>query len=161
MAPVSWLPFFEWCEQTALATTIQGSLWLFPVIEAVHLLGLAVLGGSMLLVNLRLLGVGLRRTPVSQVAADAGPWFAGSLAVMVSTGIPLFMTEAVKCFYNGAFWFKMIALALAVLFTFGVQRRMMRVDRSAAPSVRFRLVGGLSLLLWFSVAAAGRAIGFY
>ena len=162
MMPAAWLPFFEWCEQTALATTIQGSLWLFPVIEAVHLLGLALLGGSVLLLNLRMLGLGVRDQPVAQVWRDIQPWLATGVAIMVITGVPLFLSEAVRCFYNPPFWIKMGALVVAVTFTVTVQRRITAdaVDPSHHPAL-FRLVGAVSLVLWAAVGTMGRAIGFY
>ncbi len=62
------LPFFEWCEATAIGQAIRESLWLFPVIESIHLLGLAMIGGAILVVDLRLLGFGLRHQPVAQLA---------------------------------------------------------------------------------------------
>jgi hypothetical protein len=162
MMPAAWLPFFEWCEQTGLAVAMQQSLWLFPVIEAVHLLGLSLLGGAVLLLNLRLLGLGVRAQPVVQVWRDVRPWIAAGVMVMVITGVPLFLSEAVRCFYNPPFWIKMGALALAVTFTVTVQRRV--VEAATDPvrrSWRMRLVGVVSLVLWTTVGAMGRGIGFY
>src|SRR3981189_2355741 len=83
---MSLLPFFAWCESSALGGTIRSSSWLFPVIEAFHLLGLAVIGGAVLVVDLRLFGFGLRRQPVAQLAQDAQRWLIISLMVMIATG---------------------------------------------------------------------------
>ena len=94
------LPFFEWCESTRIASTIQGSIWLFPVIEAVHLLGLCLLGGSILLVDLRLMGIGLTRQTVSRLSYQARPWMMVAVITMIATGLPLFLSEAIKCYYN-------------------------------------------------------------
>ena len=66
---MSLLPFFQWCYQTTIGETIRDSSWLFPVIEAFHLLGLGLTGGAVLIVNLRLLGAGLSRQPVAQLSA--------------------------------------------------------------------------------------------
>ena len=63
------LPFFEWCEATTIGTLVRESLWLFPIIEAVHLLGLCLLFGALLIVDLRLLGVGLKDQPIAELAA--------------------------------------------------------------------------------------------
>ena len=162
MMPAAWLPFFEWCEQTALAVTIQESLWLFPVIEAVHLLGLSLLGGSVLVLNLRLLGLGLRGQPVAQIWRDVRPWLTAGVGVMLATGVPLFMSEAVRCFYNPPFWIKMGALVTALVFTVTVQRRMAAGAAGAGRHpLRWRLVGLASLALWTTVGAMGRGIGFY
>jgi hypothetical protein len=154
------LPFFEWCEATWLGQTVRDSLWLFPAIEAGHLLGLSLLGGSLLIVDLRLLGLGLRRQRIADLARDARPWLLASIAVMVMTGVPLFLSEAVKCYYNPSFWVKMTTLPIALLFTFGVRQRIAARHLTLAASVWSRLAALGSLGLWFTVAAAGRWIGF-
>src|SRR5215212_6692837 len=97
------LPFFQWCEAMWLGNAIRSSLWLFPVIEAVHLLGLCVLGGSVLIVDLRMLGVGLRHHTIAQLAREARPWLTASLVVMLDTGSALFLSESVKCYYSQSF----------------------------------------------------------
>ena len=153
------LSFFEWCDATALGAGVRNSMWLFPAIEAIHLLGLCVLGGSLLLVDLRLLGVGLKRQTISELADQAGRWLAGAIVVMAVTGILLFLSEAVKCYYNQSFWVKMTTLPIALLFTFTVRSRIPRTG-GIDTSVRTRLVGATSIALWFTVAAAGRWIGF-
>jgi hypothetical protein len=157
---MSLLPFFEWCESSGLMVAMRSSLWLFPVIESIHLIGLALTGGAVLMVDLRLLGFGLRRQPVALVARDAERWLLVSLFVMLPTGFLLFMASAVKCYYLPVFWVKMASLFLALVFTFSVRRRVaMAADRRMNP-VRARLVGVISLSLWASVAIAGRLVGF-
>jgi hypothetical protein len=152
------LAFFQWCYQTALGEGIRESTWLFPVIEAFHLIGLGVTAGAVLLVDLRLLGVGLSKQPVAQLASAAQPWLVGSLALMLSTGIPLFLSEATKCYYSFPFWVKMTSLLLAVLFAFTIRRR---VAATALPRPLVdRATALTSLVLWFGVAWGGRWIGF-
>ena len=107
------LSFFEWCEATALGEGIRNSLWLFPVIEATHLLGLCLLGGSLLVVDLRLLGVGLKRQTIAELAGQMRPWLVGAVVLMSVTGLLLFLSEAVKCYYNQSFWVKMTTLLIA------------------------------------------------
>jgi len=154
------LPFFQWCESSWLGQVIPNSLWLFPVIEAGHLLALAVIGGSVLVVDLRLLGLGLRSRPVAEIAREAQPYLIASLLVMIATGVPLFFSEAVKCYYSDAFWVKMPALALSILFTFTVRRMVTRAAEGRfAPTSRWA-VGAMSLMLWSTVGMAGRWIGF-
>jgi hypothetical protein len=155
---MSLLPFFEWCEASWLGDTIRQSLWLFPVIEAVHLLGLCLLGGSLLVVDLRLLGVALRGYPVAQIARDARPWLLVSLGVMLTTGTALFLSESIKCYYNQSFWVKITTLPVALLFTLVVRERVARAANAVTGWTR--LVGAISFGLWFVVAAAGRWIGF-
>jgi hypothetical protein len=143
-----------------VGSAIRNSSWLFPVIESVHLLALAMIGGALLVVDLRLLGLGLRGQPVRQLAQEAQPWLIGSLLVMIATGLPLFLSESIKCYYNQAFWVKMTALPLAVLFTFTVRRKVALADELRMGPRWRSLVALLSLALWFGVAAAGRWIGF-
>ena len=152
MPPESWIPFFEWCEATFLGTVVRDSIWLFPVLEATHLVTMCVLGGAVLVVDLRMMGVGLRQPRIHELARHVRPWLIGSVVVMLSTGMLLFLSEAIKCFYNTAFWVKMTTLVVALLFTFTVRSRMVR-DDTFDTSVRSRLLASASLVLWFTVAA--------
>lgn len=153
------LPVFEWFEATGMGQTVRQSLWLFPVIESVHLLGLCLLGGALLIVDLRLLGAGLETQGIAQIARRARPWLMGGIALMVVTGIPLFLSEAIKCYYNRSFWVKMTTLPVALGFTFGVREPLANRD-TLETSAKSRLLGSVSIALWFVVAAAGRWIGF-
>lgn len=152
-------PFFRWCESTAIGTAVRDSVWAFPILEAVHLLGLCMLGGALLVVDLRLLGAGLTRQPVARLARHARRWLITALAILISTGIPLFLSEAIKAYYNTSFWVKMTTLPIALAFTFAIRERVARQE-NAEPGVRGKVVGAVSLALWFTVAAAGRWIGF-
>ena len=152
------LPWFQAVESSALGEAIRNSHWLFPIIEAFHLLGLAVIGGAVLIVDFRLLGLGLRSQPVSRLARDMQPWMIGSLIVMIASGVPLFVSEAIKCYYSVPFWVKMTALAAAVVFTFTVRRSVVMADRAEAPLNR--IVAGISIGLWATVGWGGRWIAF-
>ena len=153
------LRLFEQGEASWLGQLIRQSLWLFPVIEAVHLLGLCLLGGAVLVVDLRLLGLGLRTQPIAVVARAAQPWLYAGVAVMLTTGFLLFLSEAVKCYHNPSFRVKMTTLPFALLFLFAVRQPLAVKAPSVSPGM-CRLVAMVSLLLWFTVAAAGRWIGF-
>src|SRR5882757_10850220 len=104
--------FAKWSEATPLGKMIRNSEYAFPIIEFFHLAALAVIGGAVLIVDMRLLGFGLKKTSVAQLAKDAQPWVTGSLIVMLLSGIALYSSEATKCYQSPAFWIKMIALAL-------------------------------------------------
>ena len=150
---------FNWLEQTGIGEAIRHSSWLFPVIEALHLMGLALLGGALFLVDLRLLGVGLKGRSPAYLVAQLRPWLFTALALMFATGIPLFLSEALKCYASSAFQLKMAALALGLVFTFGIRNRLAgRLPDSAF--WQSRLLGAVSLGLWLTVAASGRWIGF-
>ncbi len=154
------LPFFQWCEASGIGEAIRTSPWAFAVIESVHLLGLSVIGGAVLIVDLRLFGFGLRGQPVTQVAREAQPWLIGSLLVMLATGFGLFLSEAMKCYYSTPFWVKMISLFLAIIFTFTVRRSVTMAGEERVRPLWLKLVALVSLTLWFGVGAGGRWIGF-
>jgi hypothetical protein len=153
------LAVFEAIEYSSIGQAIKLSPWAFAVIESVHLLALATLGGAVLLVDLRLLGLGLRRQPVARLARDMRPILLGAVAVLVVTGLGLFVSEAVKCYYSPLFWQKMIFLAAALAFTFTIRRRVTAEEPAARPPWH-AVVGLVSIALWFGVAASGRWIGF-
>jgi hypothetical protein len=154
------LPYFQALEAGSIGEAIRDSTWLFPFIEAFHLVGLAVVGGAVLLVDFRLLGLGLRRQPVAELARDAQPWLIGGVVFMIGSGVPLFLAEAIKCYYSFAFWTKMAALALAILFSFTVRRRVALAAESRVDPFWMRIVGATSILLWSTVGWGGRWIGF-
>jgi hypothetical protein len=133
---------------------IRSSLWLFPVIESFHLVALALLGGAILIVDLRLLGLGLRQDP-AELARQAQPWLNRALVVMLLSGALLFTSEAQKCYYNEGFRAKMLFLFPALVFTYTLRRRAI-----AQSGPWTRLAAVVSLTLWTGVAAAGRWIGF-
>lgn len=124
------------------------------------MLGLGVIGGAVLVVDLRLLGLGLRRQSPAQLARDAQPWLLGSLVLMIITGGLLFLSEAIKCYYHEAFWFKMTCLFLAIIFTFTIQRQVTLADETRIRPVWYKVVAIVSVLLWSGVGIGGRWIGF-
>ena len=157
---MSLLPFFTWCEKSAIGEAIRNSQWLFPVIESVHLLALVLIAGAVLVVDMRLFGLGLRRQPVAQLARDAQPWLIGGLIVMLTTGFLLFLSEAIKCYYSAAFAVKMTSLLLAMVFTFTVRRQVALADEDRVRPFWSRLVAVVSVALWSGVGIGGRWIGF-
>jgi hypothetical protein len=152
------LAFAEWCESTGLGQIVRESVWLFPVIEAAHLLGLSLLGGVVLIVDLRLLGAGLVGAPAALLARQLRPWLTAAVVTMIATGVLLFLSEAVKCYYSQAFWVKIVTFPLAIVFTYAVRQRVAEADTTSRGLAV--LTATASLSLWFVVAAAGRWIGF-
>jgi hypothetical protein len=160
--PKSWLGTFNWIEASSFGAAVRDSLWAFAIIESVHLLALAVMGGAVLIVDLRLLGLGLRRQPVRQIARDANPWLVGGLAVMLITGFPLMASLAASKYYvNLAFQLKMLFLLLAIVFTFTIRRNIVAREDNHIPTAVAWIVGLVSLFLWSGVGFMGRGIGFY
>lgn len=154
------LAFFQWCYDTPIGEAIRNSSWLFPVIEAVHLLGFGLVAGSALIVELRLLGAGLSRQPVAELAASAQPWLLRGVILMFASGIPLFLSESIKAYYSFAFWVKMACLFLALLYTFTLRQRVTRTNLSIEHPMQAKSLAIMSIILWFGVAWGGRWIGF-
>jgi len=152
--------FFEWCDGAWISVAIRESTWMFAVIEILHLLGLTVLIGSVVVLHLRLLGLGMRKQAVAQLADELIPCIRGGLFFMIVTGVLLFFPEAMKCFGSRPFFFKMLLLTAAMALHTAVVRGARRAtDAERLPSWS-RPAAWLSLALWFGVGIAGRAIGF-
>ncbi len=154
------LPFFKWCDQTALANSVRDSRFIFPIVESIHILALTVLVGSVVVVSLRLLGIGLKTMPVGELSKTLAGLRNASLAVILTTGFVLFASEAVKCYENPPFWIKMKLLFTAILFQYLVFPLVVRTDREPG-RLAATATAVVSLGLWFGVGMAGRAIGFY
>lgn len=142
-----------------LGYAMQTSRWGFAVVEMVHLLGLALLGGSVLIVDLRLLGVILKDESAVIINRGVSRLLLCSLTVMVLSGMALLSEEAGKCYYSPAFRCKMALLATAVVFYFTLHRQAILRVQSGKPALWPRIAAAVSLLLWLGVGVAGRAIG--
>ena len=144
---------------SSLGHAMQTSKWDFALVEMVHLLALALLGGSVLVVDLRLLGVILKGESARLIGRDLSRMLIGSLIVMIVTGIALLSEEAGKCYFSPAFRWKMALLAAAVLFYFTVHRVALLRSDNGGPTLWSRTTALISLSLWLGVGVAGRAIG--
>src|ERR1700704_4711568 len=116
-------PYFEWLASTSLSQAIVASTWAFAVIESIHLLALSVIGGAVLIVDLRLLGYGIKSQTLAELARNAQPWFLGSWTVMIVTGVLLFISEPQKLYYSTPFAVKMSCLLLGTILALTVRRR--------------------------------------
>jgi hypothetical protein len=154
------LSFCRWCNGSFFGHGIRDSVWLFPFVEIFHLIGLGILGGTLLVLNVRLLGLGFRGERTSDLERDVRPWMVGSLALMLISGFLLFSTEAVKMYGNWAFRWKMIFLASAIVYTFTLYRKVVRSEEGRIAPLWRAAVAILSLLLWSGVGLGGRAIGY-
>ena len=151
------IELFYFFEDSFIGHYIRDSTWLFPVIESFHLLGLAVLGGSVVLGDLRLMGFILKTASTSYVVKQTRTWFKLGFCLLVLTGVPLFLSEAVKCYYSRAFWIKMVCLVIGIAFTFLVRNPLVLKNQEGK---LIPLLGFSSFFLWTVVAASGRWIGF-
>ena len=144
-------------------TQIRESDWLFPTIETVHVLALVLVVGSIMTVDLRLLGLTNKERPFSELAGEMLPWTWVAFAVAASAGLLMFSSKAVIYYGNIPFRLKMVCLLLAginmVLFHWLGTRHLDTWDRTRPPNLA-KFAGGASLLLWTTIVAAGRWIGF-
>lgn len=160
MTASSLAPAFEWLQRTYLGETIRHSATLIATLEIVHLVGLTLLLGAILMVDLTLLGHGIGSYPVSRVARQLNRWTIAGLAVMFASGPLLLVSEAERCYKTPMFWIKMSLLACALVFQFSVHRRV----ALAEPPIQGReakLTAVLSLILWFGVALAAKGIAIF
>jgi hypothetical protein len=159
---MSILVFFHWLAQTHIGIVMRDSTWAFAIVEIGHLLGLAVFGGAVLFVDARLLGFGFTTQSTPQVARELLPITAVGVAVMLVTGSLLLASGPMRYYYNTPFRIKMWLFFIALFFHFTLQIAVARQDSQQDRSSPARkAAGAVSLLLWFGIALAGRAIGYF
>ena len=150
--------FFRWWENMPVGHYIRGTTWVFAIVETVHIMALAVLLGTRVVVDLRLMGLGMKKQSTAELSEILRPWFWTSLVTMIVTGVCLFASEAVRLSHSEPFAFKMIFLLLAITVHMTIHRKVISNGVEGAPLDK--VVAGLSLLCWFAIALAGRAIPF-
>lgn len=160
MAPMAPLGAIE---ATPLGVAMRQWLWLYPSVEIVHLVGIALLFGSIAVLDLRLLGLS-REVPVRRLAAHVLPWTLGSFLLIVPSGLAMFVAHATDLISNPAFVVKMVVLMLAgtnaAVFHAGVFRSAANWDVNVMPPPAARLSAAASLLLWIVVIACGRLLAY-
>jgi Family of unknown function (DUF6644) len=154
----------QWLDSTRLNAAMRTSNWFFPTFDTIHTLSIVLVAGTIMLVDLRLLGLALRSEPVADVVERIVPWTLRSFASMFVTGALLFTSEAVKLYHSPAFRIKLVLLALAglnaLIFHRTIYRDVANWDEAAPAPFRARLAGLLSLAFWIAIIAAGRAIAY-
>ena len=158
------LKFCEWLASTPGSIALHESVWGYPIVESVHVLGLCLFLGLMVMIDLRLLGATMRKSPVSEVAAKLLPWTVAGFAVMVVSGALLFYGIPVRTYQNIFFRIKVALLILsgvnAWVFHSTVYRKVAVWDLDPIPPKAARIAGGLSLLFWAGIVVAGRMIAY-
>jgi len=131
--------------------------WAFPVCEIVHIIGFAMLIGTITIVDLRLLGVGMKKQTAAELVADTAPWTLLGLVLVLISGPLIFSSDPNLYMGNQSFRFKITMLLLAILFNWTLHRK---VATSPNPGGMGTLVGGVSMLMWTSVIFGGIFIAF-
>ena len=156
--------FCEWLANTPGSIALHESFWGYPVVESTHVLTMCLFLGMIIVLDLRLLSMTMRRVPVSQVAGQLLPWAKAGFVVMVISGALLFYAIPVRTFQSVFFRFKVVMLVFAGLnawvFHSTVFRRVAEWDLDPVLPKRARMAGALSLVLWACVVVSGRMIAY-
>ncbi len=157
--------FCQWLYDSSIGTSIRESIWVFPIIETIHVLGLTLLVGTVAILDLRLLGLVLKREQVSRVASQILPLTWTGFAVMFVSGFLLFWAEAAQCYANPAFRLKLLLLILVglnpLIFHLTIYRSVHSWNERLVTPFRARLAAFCSLTLWGAIVCAGRAIAYF
>jgi Family of unknown function (DUF6644) len=154
------LPIFKFFDKSWLATFIADSRWLFPAIEAVHIVALCITFGAILMLNLRLLGIAFNDKPVAHLARELAPWVFCSLLIILASGLMLFSSEAMKAYTSVPFQVKMLFLFAAIVFHYTIYKHVTTTDDSKTNHAWAKLAAITSIVLWLGVGVGGRGIGF-
>ncbi len=158
---ISIYAFFTWCERTWICRIITAHESFFPALETLHLFGLVLLLGTIAILSLRLLGVLMPSQPIAELGAALDRYTTLGLAIMLPSGVLMFVATAVRCYGNTSFWVKMSLLTAALSFHFAYFRRIVRSLENPNHRRGNKIAGVGALVLWFAVGAAGRSIGFF
>ena len=161
---MSLLPFCEWLASTSGSIALHESLFMYPLIESVHVLTLCLFVGMTMILDLRLTGLALRRVPVADVVLRLQPLMLAGFVVMVASGVLLFYAIPVRSYQNIFFRVKVVFLIMAGLnalaFHRGIFRSVGHWGNATQPPKRARFAGTASLVLWAGVIVTGRMIAY-
>jgi hypothetical protein len=161
---VTLLPFCEWLASTEGSIALHESLYMYPLVESAHVLTLCLFLGIAIMFDLRLLGLALRRVPMTELKRRLGPWMVAGFVVMVITGLMLFYAIPVRSYQSIFFRIKVVALILAGLNAFvfhsTIDKRVAEWDLAPVPPPAARRAGAASLVLWAVIVVAGRMIAY-
>jgi len=156
--------WFQWLENTSLATTVRESAWLYPTVETVHIIGFVILVGAAAMFDLRLLGAS-RGLPVSDTARHLLRWSRASLLLVVPAGVLLFISNATTLAINPAFRLKLVLLAAAganaYIFHRWPFKTVMAWNREVPTPAVAKISAAVSLALWAGIITCGRFIAYF
>jgi hypothetical protein len=151
-------------EDSSIAAGIRGSLYIFPFLESIHVMALALVFGTILVVDLRVLGLASTHRSFTRMSSELLRITWGAFAVSVLTGSLMFLTNARVYAHNTSFRVKMLLLALAglnmAIFHLTAGKSAARWDHARTAPRAGRITGAVSIGLWIAIILAGRVIGF-
>jgi hypothetical protein len=155
----------DWIADTALSQEFQSEEWVVPTSQSIHILGLSVVFGCAVLINLRVLGIGTASgRSVPQLLDSLLPWMYRALVVLLLTGAVQTIAEPMRQFGTPAFWMKMLMIPVVLSLTAGFARTVRRNPAKwASPAMRpasAKVLALVSLGLWVSIIWCGRFIGY-
>jgi len=154
----------KFLEASGLAARIRDSVFLFPMIESTHVIGLALVFGTIAVIDLRLLGIASTQRSFHRMASDILKWTWGAFALTALTGSLMFITNATVYYHNFFFRMKMLLLALTgmnmLFFELTAGRTIHGWDRAPSAPRAGKAVAALSLAMWIGIICMGRLIGF-
>jgi len=156
--------FCKWLYWSNVGEGIRESVWVFPIVEGTHLLGIALSVGLLCWFDLRLLGFVFKDQPVSKVWQKVMPVAFVGFALMFITGLLLFWAEALSAYHSVHFWIKIVLLILAganaLRFETTAHRNMAEWDLAPVPPLQARVTGAISLILWMAIIITGRTMAY-
>jgi hypothetical protein len=156
--------FAEWLSNTPPSLLIQDALWVIPLVQTLHILGIAVALSSVGMIELRIFGLAGTRSTVSETAQRYVPWLWGALAVLAVTGLILIIGEPVRELVNPAFQLKMamlvVAIAVTIAFQITVRRNAPFWNLAPAHHSVAKALAIIVLLMWLAIPVAGRWIAY-
>ncbi len=153
------LEFFQWMQGLGLSTFFLENTLATPIVQVMHLVAVAIFAGSVVIVDMRLLGTGLVDIPLAKLSRDVEPWLIGGFLVLLITGLPQLTSTALKQYYSPFFWLKMEAMLFALILTFTVRRWVTQKDEASLGRYWPKVVAISSLALWTGVTIGARLIG--
>ena len=151
-------------EETGIGVLVRESLWVFPVLVSIHILGLTLSVGTLVWFDLRLLGIGIRHCSVSRLYGRLKPWMLASFLVMVASGSMLFIGFATKAYPNIFFRIKVAGLVVAavnaLIYHLTTERSIGEWDEARVLPLRARLAGLISILIWTVIILVGRMTAY-
>jgi hypothetical protein len=155
---------FEFMQNSALSEYLRTSLKAMPIVEAIHVMAVATVFGTIVLVDLRLLGYPNLQRSFSKLHHELLQWTWMAFGIAVITGVLLLIVNAVTYYRNTAFWLKMGVIVLAginmLVFEYVTAKSVSKWDKGVLPPAAARTAGALSILFWIGVIFLGRWIGF-
>ncbi len=156
--------FALWLDSHAWSTALHESLWVYPLVESTHVLTVMLFVGMLAMVDLRMLGVAFRETPVSEMTRRVLPWSVAGFVIMMATGVVLFYAIPVRTAHSVWFRVKVILLIVAAINAWWFHRRVSldrdRWDSQPKPPFNVRLTAAISLGCWTGVIVFGRMIAY-